>query len=76
MKVSPAAVIVPLRALVFGLAATLKLTVPVPVPLEPAVIEIHVAESIAAQAQLLDVVTVKDPVPPPAGAAWLWAESE
>ncbi len=76
VNVSPPAVIVPVRADVVGFAATLKLTVPLPEPLDPLVIVIQLAESVAVHAQPLPAVTVKDPVPPSAAAEWLDEESE
>ena len=64
----PAIVTVALRAApVFGL--TEKLTVPLPVPLAPLVIEIHGASLVAVQAQPAPAVTVTLPVPPPAAIA-------
>jgi hypothetical protein len=60
---------VPVRADVVAFAATLKLTAPVPEPLDPLVIVIQLAESVAVHAQPLPAVTLKDPLPPSAGAA-------
>jgi hypothetical protein len=48
------------------LTAALKLTVPLPVPLAPLVIVSHDALLEALQLQLLDVVTLVEPVPPAA----------
>jgi hypothetical protein len=50
-------VMVPLRVVVFKLAATAKLTVPLPEPLEPAVIVNHETLATAVQAQPVVVVT-------------------
>ena len=62
MKLSPPAVIVPLRCEVEVFAATEKATVPFPVPVAPLVIEIHAAPLEAVQAQQPAVaVTVKLP---------------
>ena len=56
-----------MRGVVTVFAATLKPTVPFPVPLLPLVIVIQLALLVAVQVQLLDVVTaVVDEVPPAA----------
>jgi hypothetical protein len=68
VNVWPPAVIVPVRADVLGFAATLKVTAPLPEPLDPLVIVIQLAESVAVHAQPLPAVTLKDPVPPSADA--------
>jgi hypothetical protein len=68
-KVWPPIVIVPVRGDVSGLAATLKLTVPLPDPLVPLVIVIQLAEFVTLQLQPLAEVTENEPVPPPNGAA-------
>ncbi len=47
----------------------MKLTVPLPEPLDPLVIVIQLAEFAAVQAQPPTAVTAKLPVPPLAGAA-------
>ena len=47
------------------LAATLNVTVPLPVPLAPEVIVIHPFVVELDQAQLPPALTVTDPVPPP-----------
>jgi hypothetical protein len=60
------------RALVLG--ATLKVTVPDPVPAAPPEIVTHVAPLDAVQLQFEDVVTVTVPVPPPVGKDWLVGE--
>jgi hypothetical protein len=52
-------------------AATLKRTLPDPVPLAPAVIEIHWSALVALHVQLPDVVTATLPVPPALPIAWL-----
>jgi hypothetical protein len=71
VKVRPAIVIVPLRAApVF--AATLNDTLPLPLPLAPLVIVIHVTLATAVHAQvLLDAVTVTVLAPPAAATVWL-----
>jgi hypothetical protein len=55
---------VPVRGVVVVLAATLKVTVPLPEPLAPAVTVSQVALLVAVHAHPLDVVTVNEPVPP------------
>jgi hypothetical protein len=70
VNVFPAIVSVALRAApVFAL--TEKLTVPLPVPFAPSVIEIHDASSVAVHAQPAPAVTVTLPVPPLAAIDWL-----
>src|SRR4051794_38659631 len=60
-----AAVIVAVRGAVPVLAATLNVTVPLPVPAEPPVIVTQVALAAALHAQLAaDAVTAIEPVPP------------
>ena len=59
--------IVPVRAVVPVLAATLKLAVPFPVPLVDPVNVIQLAVLYELQPHPAPVVTVTDPVPPPAG---------
>ena len=66
MKVWPATVSVPVRGVVTVFAATLKPTVPFPVPLLPLVIVIQLALLVAVQVQLLDVVTAVVDEPPAA----------
>ena len=66
VNVCPPAVIVPVRDVVAEFAATLNVTVPFPDPLAPPVIVIHVALLAAVHAQPLPLVTVNEPVPPPA----------
>jgi hypothetical protein len=67
VKVLPAIVSVPLRAApVF--CTTLKLTVPLPVPLPPLVTVIHGALDAAVHVQLVPAVTVTESVPPAAAA--------
>src|SRR5688572_14578366 len=61
---------VPVRAAPL-LAATVKLTVPLPVPDAPAVIVSHSSLLTAPQVQVPPVVTVTLPVPPALGTAWL-----
>jgi hypothetical protein len=57
---------VPLRALPV-LAATVNATEPLPVPLAPAVTEIHGTLLMAVQAQPAALVTATLPLPPGAG---------
>jgi hypothetical protein len=74
VNVDPAMVSVPVRiAPVF--AATVKLTDPAPVPLEPLVTVIQLASLTAVHAQPDCVVTVTGPpVPPAVSNAWLIGE--
>ena len=67
MNGCPLIVIVPVRGLDVGLAATANETVALPGPLPPAVMVIHVALADALQPQLAPVVNVNDPGPPAAG---------
>jgi hypothetical protein len=62
----PAAVIVASLALVPVFAATVKFTLPLPVPLRPSVIETHGSLDAACQAQPLAAPTRNCPVPPDA----------
>ena len=58
-------------------AAAVNATVPLPVPLAPEVIEIHVAGVVAVQAQPAGLVTPTDvPAPPAAATDWLAAPSD
>ena len=57
VKVCPAMVTVPVRAVVAVFAATLMVTVPLPEPVAPAVTPIHEAALVAAQVQPAVVVT-------------------
>jgi uncharacterized membrane protein len=70
LKVCPATVMVPVRA---GpvLAATEKLTVPLPVPVAPAVMVIQASLLVAVQAQPAAAVTLVEPAPPAAAMVWL-----
>jgi hypothetical protein len=61
---------------VLVLAATLKLTVPLPDPLAPPVIVIQVAGSVAVHAHPAAALTAKELAPPTAAAAKLDEESE
>jgi hypothetical protein len=63
-------VIVPLRDAEPVLAAALKVTVPLPFPLAPAVTVIHAALLAAVHTQPAGIVTASDPVPPPATTFW------
>ena len=61
-----------MRALVVGLADALNATVPVPLPLAPLVTVNHdVLLLTPVHAHPAGVVTVVDPVPPPATTDWL-----
>ena len=71
MNVCPAIVIVPVRAAVPVLAATLKPTVPLPDPLAPLVTVIHVAFETADHVHPADTVTATDPLSPAATIDWL-----
>ena len=68
MNVRPPTTIVPVRA-VPGLASALKLTVPSPDPLPPAVTRSHASVDVAFQVQPSFVFTSKLPEPPPAPTA-------
>jgi len=70
VKVCPATVSVPLRALPV-LAAMLKPTDPFPVPLAPEVIVSHDALLLAVHAHPLVVVTATLPLDAVSGAFWL-----
>jgi hypothetical protein len=63
VNVCPAIVSVPLRAAAL-FAATVKATVPLPVPDPPLVMLIHDAFDAAVHVHPLAVVTVDDPLPP------------
>jgi hypothetical protein len=71
VKVCPPMVIVPTRATVVVFADTLKVTGPVPTPVEAPVSESHPALTFAAHAHPAVVVIVADPVPPAAATDWL-----
>ena len=58
VKVWPAIVAVPVRCVVAGLAAMVMLTVPLPVPLAPAVTVIQAAPLAAVHAQVEAEVTL------------------
>jgi hypothetical protein len=60
----PAIVSVAVRALAPVLAVALKVTVPGPVPLAPAVTVAHAASLLAVHAQPFGAVTVTEPDPP------------
>ena len=70
MKLFVATVSVPLRALP-PLAATLKLTVPAPLPLAPEVTVMNPALLTAVQLHPVAVVTARLPLPPAAEKFWL-----
>ena len=72
VKVCPATVTVPVRAVPAGLAATLSATVPPPVPLAPEVTVIQLALLVAPKAQSAVPVTVTDSDAPDAATLdWL-----
>ena len=75
-NVVPAMVRVPERLAVPVFAATLKPTVPGPVPVAPLVTEIHAALLAAVHAHPAPAVTVLPPVPAAAVNAWLVGEIE
>jgi hypothetical protein len=75
VNVCPPIVIVAVRDTVLVLAAALKLTVPLPVPLAPAVTVSHVALLAAVHAQPVPAVTLTEPVPPPLATDALVADS-
>jgi hypothetical protein len=66
VNVFPPAVIVPVRQELPGFAATLRLIVPEPAPLAPAVIVIQAALLLAVQSQPAAAVNVTAAVPPAA----------
>ena len=66
VNVWPPAVIVPVRDVVAEFGATLNVTVPFPDPLAPPVTVIQPTPLAAVHAQPLPLVTVNEPVPPPA----------
>jgi hypothetical protein len=74
--VCPPTVMVPVRPVTLGLAATLNPTAPLPDPLAPDVIEIHGVAVVAVQAQPLSDVTLIVPVAAVAGADMLVGEIE
>ena len=76
VNVMPAIVRVPLWALVPVLAAALKATVPLPVPLAPEVTVSHDALLTAVHAHPAPAVNVTLPVPPAAPSDWLVGEIE
>jgi hypothetical protein len=69
VKLWPAIVSVAVRATVMLFAATLKLTVPLADPLDPAVTVTQLASLVAVHAQPVIVVTATLPVPPLAAKA-------
>ena len=64
------------RGLEEGLAVTEKLTVPLPVPLEPEVIVTQLSLLTAPHVQLSCVVTLTLPLPPAEPILWLDDESK
>jgi hypothetical protein len=75
VKVCPLTVMVPVRWVVLGLTATLKLTVPFPEPPGTPVTVNHPALLDAVHEHEDGVVTAKEPGPPPAATDWLVGES-
>ncbi len=75
VNVWPATVSVPLRGVVLGLAAALNATVPFPLPLAPLV---TVSQDVLLLTPVHEhpaaVVTLVEPVPPPATTDWLAGE--
>ena len=76
MKVFPPMVAVPVRLVPAVLAATLRPTVPLPVPEAPEVTAIHDALLVAVRAQPLVPLTDTDTGPPAAPTLWLDGDSE
>ena len=76
VKVCPPRVMTPCRVCVCGLAAAEKNTVPLPLPLAPAVIVSHEAPLDADHAQPAGAVTAVDPVPPAVATDALVGASE
>jgi hypothetical protein len=66
VKVAPAMVKVPVRAVPAGLAAALKPTDPLPLPVAPLVMVTQLSLLAAVQAHPVGAVTETEPVPPPA----------
>jgi hypothetical protein len=75
VNVCPAMVRLPDLGLEVVLAAALNWTVPLPLPLPPAVMLSHDTLLVAAQPHPVGAVTVTEPAPPVALMAWLVAES-
>jgi hypothetical protein len=69
-------VIVPIRLVPVELAATLKATVPLPLPLAPLVIVIQGVVVLAVQAQPVATVTATVEDPAPDATVWLLGFSE
>lgn len=76
MNVWPAIASVPVRCEVLALGATLKLAVPLPLPLEPPVTVIQLAAVVVVHEHPAGAVTVAEPVPPPATTVWLSGATE
>ena len=74
VKVFPATVAVPVRDAVPVLAATLKLTVPAPLPAAPVATVIQDALLTAVHGQPAAALTVVLAVPPAADTDWLMGE--
>ena len=71
----PATVRVAVRVVLVALAARLMLTVPAPLPGDPAVTDSHVASLDAVHGQTPGVDTASDPVPPDAASCCIVASS-
>jgi hypothetical protein len=71
VKTRPATVMVPVRSDAPVLAAALKPTVPLAVPLAPLVTVIHETVLAAVQPHPAAAATVTVPVPPPTAIDWL-----
>ena len=76
VKVCPPMVTVPVRLVPAVLAATLRPTVPLPVPEAPEVTAIHAALLVAVRAQPLVPLTDTATGPPDAATFWLDGDSE
>lgn len=76
VKVSPAMVRVETRWIALGLACVVKVTVPLPVPDAPEVMEVQASGALAVQTHPPGAVTVTEPGPPIAGTLAPGAERE
>jgi hypothetical protein len=74
-NVCPPIVIVALRDDAFVLAGALNVTVPLPLPVVPAVTVSHVALLVAVHPQPLPAVTLTEPAPPVATTDALGADN-
>ena len=75
VRVCPAIVSVPVRELVAVLTAAAYVTVPLPVPLLPLLIDSHVALLVAVHPQTLVVVTEAVELPPAAATLCVVGDS-